>query len=507
MTKNAVIYARYSSDRQREESIEGQIRECRAFASTNGYEIIGIYTDRALSARTDQRPDFLRMIADSDRHIFQFVIVYSLDRFSRSRYDSAIYKNRLKKNGVRVLSAKENIRDDPTGVILESLLEGYAEYYSLELAQKVKRGMIDNLLEGKWVGTAIPFGYRKGDDAKLHIDEAKRNAVIDIFQMYADHSRIVDIIRYLNNRHFTTSQDRPFSRNSLNHILGNPIYTGTFRWGGESYKDYAPRIISDELFECVQKIKTGRKHSRTRGKSPDYELTGKIFCGRCGLHMVGVSGTSKSGFSYYYYKCSGRTHGKKSCDSRSIRRDIIENAVYEATVSMLKQPQAVKIITEQAILAQERSMDDSEVLRLKKEKDALEAKIRNISKAVAAGLTADEIIAQANEYSRRSKELETLIQVEELKEKTFTLTPEAVTFFLEKLLEKAKSGQATLSTFWDFIRCIKINGSIAEIQFNYTAVPATLDNPIQIKLDLDEECSNETVLVGPPGFEPGTNRL
>lgn len=145
MTKNAVIYARYSSDRQREESIEGQIRECKAFASTNGYEIIGIYTDRALSARTDQRPDFLRMIADSDRHIFQFVIVYSLDRFSRSRYDSAIYKNRLKKNGVRVLSAKENIRDDPTGVILESLLEGYAEYYSLELAQKVKRGMIDNL--------------------------------------------------------------------------------------------------------------------------------------------------------------------------------------------------------------------------------------------------------------------------------------------------------------------------------------------------------------------------
>lgn len=151
------------------------------------------------------------------------------------------------------MSAKENIRDDPTGVILESLLEGYAEYYSLELAQKVKRGMIDNLLEGKWVGTAIPFGYRKGDDAKLYVDETKRNAVIDIFQMYADHSRIVDIIRYLNNRHFTTSQDRPFSRNSLNHILGNPIYTGTFRWGGESYKDYAPRIISDELLSVFKK--------------------------------------------------------------------------------------------------------------------------------------------------------------------------------------------------------------------------------------------------------------
>lgn len=146
-TQTAVIYARYSSDRQREESIEGQIRECKAFAAANDYEIVGTYTDRALSARTDQRPDFQKMIADSDQHLFQFVIVYALDRFSRSRYDSAIYKNRLKKNGVRVLSAKENIRDDPTGVILESLLEGYAEYYSLELAQKVRRGMTDNLLE------------------------------------------------------------------------------------------------------------------------------------------------------------------------------------------------------------------------------------------------------------------------------------------------------------------------------------------------------------------------
>lgn len=507
MTKNAVIYARYSSDRQREESIEGQLRECKAFADANGYEIIGTYIDRALSARTDQRPEFLRMISDSDRRLFQFVIVYSLDRFSRSRYDSAIYKNRLKKNGVRVLSAKENIRDDPTGVILESLLEGYAEYYSLELAQKVKRGMVDNLLEKKWAGTAIPFGYRKGADARLYVDESKRNAVIDIFQMYADRCRISDIIRYLNDRHFITSQGKPFGRNSLSHILRNPIYTGTLHWGGEDYKDYAPRIISDELFANVQKIRDGMKRSATRGRYPDYQLTGKIFCGRCGRPMVGVSGTNSGGSSYYYYKCAGRTHGKKDCDSRTIRRDTIENAVYKAIVSVLLQPQAVRIITEQAILAQQRSLAGSEVLRLKKEKEALDAQIRNISKAVSAGLTADEIIAQANEYSRRSKELETLIRTEELKERAFTLTPEAVTFFLEKLLERAKSGQATIATFWDFIRKIKINGSIAEIQFNYTAVPATLDNPIQIEFDPGEECSNNSFLVGPPGFEPGTNRL
>lgn len=120
----AVIYARFSSDKQREESIDGQIRECTKFAEDQGLEVIGTYIDRAMSARSDNRPDFLRMIADSARGQFQYVIVYQLDRFSRSRYDSAVYKNKLKKNGVRVLSAKERIGDDPTSIILESMLEG-----------------------------------------------------------------------------------------------------------------------------------------------------------------------------------------------------------------------------------------------------------------------------------------------------------------------------------------------------------------------------------------------
>lgn len=150
MSTNAVIYARFSSDKQREESIDGQIRECKSFAQANQLNVIAIYIDRAMSARTDHRPDFLRMIKDSRSGSFDYVLVYQLDRFSRSRYDSAIYKHELKKNGVKVLSAKENITDSPTGIMLEAMLEGYAEYYSAELSQKVRRGMTENLLEHKW---------------------------------------------------------------------------------------------------------------------------------------------------------------------------------------------------------------------------------------------------------------------------------------------------------------------------------------------------------------------
>ena len=125
---NAVIYARYSSDRQREESIEGQLRECAEYAKKNNMTLLGTYVDRALSARTADRPDFQRMIADSSKGLFDIVLVWKLDRFSRDRYDSAHYKHILKKNGVRVISIKENISDGPEGIILESMLEGYAEY-------------------------------------------------------------------------------------------------------------------------------------------------------------------------------------------------------------------------------------------------------------------------------------------------------------------------------------------------------------------------------------------
>ena len=144
---NAVIYARYSSDSQREESIEGQIRECTEYAKRNGITILGTYIDHALSARSADRPEFQRMIKDAEKELFEIVLVWKLDRFSRDRYDSAYYKHILKKHGIKVVSAKENISEGPEGIILESMLEGMAEYYSVELSQKIKRGQMENALK------------------------------------------------------------------------------------------------------------------------------------------------------------------------------------------------------------------------------------------------------------------------------------------------------------------------------------------------------------------------
>lgn len=143
----AVIYARFSCDKQTEQSIEGQLRECNAYAATHGITVVNTYIDRAQSGRYDDRDQFQKMIADSSSGRFNAVIVYKTDRFARNRYDSARYKAILKKNGVRVLYAKEAIPEGPEGIILESMLEGMAEYFSAELSQKVNRGMYETALK------------------------------------------------------------------------------------------------------------------------------------------------------------------------------------------------------------------------------------------------------------------------------------------------------------------------------------------------------------------------
>ena len=183
MKKKAVIYARFSSHAQTEQSIEGQLRECYDFAKRNDITIIAEYIDRALTGTSDKRPQFLKMIDDSKKKHFEYVLVYQLDRFARNRYDSANYKAKLKKNGVRVLSAKENISDDASGILIEGVLESMAEYYSAELSQKTKRGVKESLLKGHFIGGYTLLGYNIVNK-KWVINPEEAEIVRDVFNRY-----------------------------------------------------------------------------------------------------------------------------------------------------------------------------------------------------------------------------------------------------------------------------------------------------------------------------------
>ncbi len=199
--KNAVIYARYSpGSKQNYQSIEGQLKECYAFAERSDLRVVREYVDEHLTGTNDKRTQFLQMIEDSKRKGFQFVVVYQLDRFARNRYDSATYKAKLKKSGVRVLSAKENITDDASGILIEGVLESMAEYYSAELSQKVKRGIAISASKCKFFGGGIPLGYKVDEEKRFIINEETAPIVKQMFEMLANGYNYAEIARYMNER-------------------------------------------------------------------------------------------------------------------------------------------------------------------------------------------------------------------------------------------------------------------------------------------------------------------
>ena len=344
---NVVIYARYSSHNQNEQSIEGQIQVCMEFAERNGYNVIGLYKDEAKSGTSDNRPQFQKMIADSASGAFEGILVYQLDRFARNRYDSATNKAKLKKNGVKVLSARENISDDASGILMESVLEGMAEYYSQELSQKVKRGMSINAEKFFYNGGNIPFGLTLKDvpipigangkmvvKKQFDIDPVKAPIVQKIFDMYVQGHTMADIIRYLNERNIKTSFGKPFNKNSIRAIILNKKYTGVYSYNGKETPNIIPRIVTDEVFYAAQEklLKNKEAPARARAKT-EYLLTTKLFCGACQEMMIGVSGTSQSGSLYTYYGCKGNQHHK--CTRKNISRDYIENLVINKAKELL----------------------------------------------------------------------------------------------------------------------------------------------------------------------------
>jgi site-specific DNA recombinase len=353
----AVIYARYSSDSQREESIEGQLRECTEYAERNGITILSSYIDRALSARTADRPEFQRMIRDSEKGLFDIVLVWKLDRFSRDRYDSAHYKHILKKNGVKVLSAKENISEGPEGIILESMLEGYAEYYSAELSEKIHRGQKENALKCKNNGGNIPLGYCVSSDGMLAVDPVTAPLVREIFTRYDAGETISSITKSLNDRGLKTKKGKAFKIGGVSLILKNRKYIGEYKYQDVLVPKGIPSIVDDALFNRIQQRMEKNRHAPAMAKAAEeYLLTPKLFCGTCGRLMAGESGASATnGVVHRYYKCGGAKR-KLGCHRKAVKKEWIERAAVFLTVQKVLQDDEISRIAD-AILAMQEQED------------------------------------------------------------------------------------------------------------------------------------------------------
>ena len=263
----AVIYARYSCDSQREESIEGQLRECMAYAERQGIQILETYIDRALSAKTDNRPQFQKMIKDSAQKLFDIVLVWKLDRFARNRYDSAHYKNVLKKNSVKVLSATETISQGAEGILLESLLEGMAEYYSAELAEKVARGMHENALKSKFNGGTLTIGYKIDEDRRYAINPETAPFVLECYKKYLEGMSIKQLVKVMNERGMRNTLGTEMTITTMTTVLKNRRYLGEYRYGDIVNKGEIPQIIPDKLFDDVQRAIAKNRRAPAKHKA------------------------------------------------------------------------------------------------------------------------------------------------------------------------------------------------------------------------------------------------
>lgn len=378
----AVIYARYSSSNQREESITAQIRCCREYADRNGFQIVKEYTDSALTGRTDRRPGFQQMIKDSDNQTFQAIIVWKLDRFARNRYDSAMYRNKLKKNGVKIVSAMEAISDSPEGIILEGLMESLAEYYSANLAENVRRGMYESALERKILGTPT-YGYKRGSDGKYEIDQEAAAVIREIFDLYLAGRTQAEIITQINREGHLTATGKPFNKNSLHCILKNEKYTGMYRYADIVDPHGIPAIIDEQTFEEAQKLALDRKrYRRVRQRESDetYILSSLLFCGSCGSQMTGESAKSATGRIYRYYSCIGtKTQANNGCEKRRIRKEILEREVFRIINEYVLTDEFIAQTARDFMVYQRERSENSQIKILEQQLKEVEKKLKNIA--------------------------------------------------------------------------------------------------------------------------------
>ena len=376
---DCVIYARYSSHNQREVSIEQQVKECEDYARYNGLRVVKVYADRALTGTSDKRPQFQKMLKDAERGRWAYVLCWKVDRFARNRYDSATYKYRLKRNGVRVIYAKESIPDGPEGILLESILEGSAEYYSANLAQNVKRGLRFNA-EACLSNGRIPYGYRKGADGHFEILESEAAVVREIFERSAAGEQYARILEDLKARGVPTRRGGQWRPCTLRVILLNEVYKGVYHFGDVRVEGGVPRIVDDELWEGAHKRLEAAKG--TRVYSATYLFTGKIRCGLCGEPMTGKTGTGRSG-TYAYYICKGQR--EKRCNKKAVRQELLEGRVVSCVLDALNDDGLVNWIADAVDEMQKREVEKSRVAP-----DALKAELAGVKKSIKGIMAAIE---------------------------------------------------------------------------------------------------------------------
>ena len=466
-TRNAVIYARYSSHNQREASLEQQIAECKQYAERNGYKIIEVYQDAAISGRTDDRPAFKRMMHDAKKEQFDFIISWKSNRIGRNMHQTLANMAKLSEYGVECLYVEEDFDNTASGRFALRNMMNVNQFYSENMAEDITRGLLDNA-QKCMVNGRLPYGYKKGEDGKYAIDEPKAAIVRQVFERIRSGWTIADIKDDLNARGIKTRDGNPWRFSSFDKMLQNEQYTGIYKYSGVRIEGGIPVIIEKDAFEEVQKIL--REKKRPRGKqreNADYLLTGKCFCGMCGAPMGALAGTSRNGTKHCYYACNTRRY-EHTCDKQHVPKEELELKVAESIREELHREGVIDGIVENYEKVQELAKEESKVNSLQADLDAVNKSLDNIMKAVEAGLFNEVTKARMDELIETRKDIEEAMRLE--KAAIDIATPEEVRNWLERLrdgdIEKPEYIKELIRVF---VKAVYVYDDKLTIQYHYGA--------------------------------------
>lgn len=502
----AVIYARYSSHNQREASIEQQVAECQKFADANNLHIAEVYADKAISGKTDRRPNFQRMMRDAGKGKFQYVVAWKSNRMGRNMLDAMMNDSRLRDMGVRCLYTEEDFDDTAAGRFALRNMMNVNQFYSENMAEDIMRGMMDNARKCMVNNGGLPLGYKKGEDGRYAIDEAGAAIVREIYERFYAGEAFIDIANDLNARGLKTSRGNRWNKGSFHRLLTNERYIGVYEFGGVRIEGGVPPIIRKELFYAVQeKLKTKKNAQGRHRENGDYLLTGKLFCGHCGSPMVGISGTSKTKDKHYYYICQ-KKRLEKNCKKKTVRRDWIEQKIAEITKEYLMRDEVIQWLVDGYDNFLKLHRKDSMLLAAEEEMEGVKKAIKNVMAAIEQGIITPTTKDRLMELEDDRRRLEATIAVE--RAALVDIPKDKIQFWLESF----RAGDVTDKKYQaklidSFVQAIYLYDGEMRAAFNYcgkkNSVTVSLDEVDGLGGDASAESSYK--IPSPPPL-PNTYR-
>lgn len=421
---------------------------CSGLAERYNLRVCEIYSDKAVSGKTDNRPSFQRMMKDAKTGAFSYVLAWKSNRMGRNMLEAMLNDATLQEEGIRTLYVEEDFEDNAAGRFALRNMMNVNQFYSESMAEDVKRGMMDNAKKCMVNGRTM-YGYRKGSDGRYEIVPEQSEIVREIFNRIIAGWPHVDIMADLNARGIKNRDGNAWQRTTFDKMLRCEQYIGVYKFSGVRIEGGIPAILDKQTFDEVQEILANKKHPRGRRRNvEDYMLTGKLFCGHCGSPMVGICGTSKNGERHYYYLCQGK-HNKNGCEKKNERKEQIEQAVIESLKKLILNDATIDWILEGYQQFVEDLRKQSTITILEKSLAETNTAIGNLMKAIEMGIITDTTKGRMMELEENKKDLEQKIRIEKnlLQEVSPTQMRFAIERFRDKNIDERKFQKDLLNTF------------------------------------------------------------